>query len=74
MCWKGTYRSRKLSPATLADLYDTQKMPKDLKEAHICNDEAVDRIFVGRQFRNDTERLKKLFDLYHKMTKNILVN
>jgi hypothetical protein len=28
----------------------------------------VERIYIGRRFRNDTERLEKLFDLYTKMT------
>ncbi len=26
-----------------------------------------ERIYIGRRFRNDTERLEKLFDLYTKM-------
>ena len=29
---------------------------------------ALERIFIGRRFKNDTERLEKLFDLYTKMT------
>lgn len=28
----------------------------------------LERIYIGRRFRNDTERLEKLFDLYTKMT------
>ncbi len=43
-------------------------MPEELRRAHERNDELVDRIYVGRRFRNDTERLEKLFDLYTKMT------
>jgi len=31
-------------------------------------DEVLERIYIGRRFRNDTERLEKLFDLYTKMT------
>lgn len=31
------------------------------------NDELLERIYIGRRFRNDTERLEKLFDLYTKM-------
>lgn len=42
-------------------------MPADLREAHERNDEVLERIYVGRRFRNDTERLEKLFDLYTKM-------
>lgn len=55
-------------PATIADLYDPEKMPDDLRRAHEANDEVLERIYIGRRFRNDTERLEKLFDLYTKMT------
>ncbi|MEY9390651.1 class I SAM-dependent DNA methyltransferase [Bradyrhizobium barranii] len=54
-------------PATIADLYDPKNMPADLRAAHERNDEVLERIYVGRRFRNDTERLEKLFDLYTKM-------
>jgi hypothetical protein len=53
-------------PATIADLYDPDNMPADLREAHERNDEALERIYIGRRFRNDTERLEKLFELYTK--------
>ncbi len=43
-------------------------MPADLLEAHDRNDIALERIYIGRQFRNDTERLEKLFELYMEMT------
>src|SRR5215813_7987439 len=56
-------------PATIADLYDPEKMPADLREAHERNDEVLERIYIGRRFRNDTERLEKLFELYTKMTR-----
>ncbi|WDM02447.1 class I SAM-dependent DNA methyltransferase [Alicyclobacillus cycloheptanicus] len=55
-------------PATIAELYDPDNMPSDLREAHERNDEVVERIYIGRRFRNDTERLEKLFELYTKMT------
>ncbi|MDG1431913.1 MAG: lactate dehydrogenase [Paracoccaceae bacterium] len=55
-------------PATIADLYDPEKMPADLRAAHDRNDETLERIYIGRRFRNDTERLEKLFELYTKMT------
>ncbi len=55
-------------PATIADLYDPDNMPADLREAHERNDEVLERIYIGRRFKNDTERLEKLFDLYIKMT------
>ena len=38
-------------------------MPDDLKAAHEYNDELIERIYIGRRFKNDTERLDKLFDL-----------
>jgi hypothetical protein len=55
-------------PATIADLYDPENMPPDLREAHESNDEVLERVYIGRRFRNDTERLEKLFELYTKMT------
>lgn len=55
-------------PSTIADLYDPDKMPNDLREAHDQNDEVIERIYIGRRFKNDTERLEKLFELYTKMT------
>ena len=55
-------------PATIADLYDPDKMPENLRHAHERNDEVLERIYIGRRFRNDTERLEKLFDLYTRMT------
>jgi hypothetical protein len=55
-------------PATIADLYAPDKMPKNLREAHDRNDEILERIYIGRRFKNDTERLEKLFELYTKMT------
>ncbi|MEI6644363.1 MAG: type IIL restriction-modification enzyme MmeI [Novosphingobium sp.] len=55
-------------PATIADLYDPEAMPEDLRAAHDRNDEVLERIYIGRRFRNDTERLEKLFELYTKMT------
>jgi chromatin segregation and condensation protein Rec8/ScpA/Scc1 (kleisin family) len=36
--------------------------------AHERNDEVLERIYIGRRFKNDTERLEKLFELYTKMT------
>jgi len=54
-------------PATIADLYDPDNTPADLREAHDRNNEVLERIYIGRRFRNDTERLEKLFDMYTKM-------
>src|SRR3546814_2995566 len=55
-------------PATIAELYDPENMPDNLRAAHDRNDEVLERIYIGRRFRNDTERLEKLFDMYTKVT------
>lgn len=51
-------------PATIADLYDPKKMPEDLRAAHKANDDLLEGMYIGRPFRNDTERLEHLFKLY----------
>jgi hypothetical protein len=54
-------------PATIGEMYDPDRMASefsDLQEAHDRNDEIMERIYIGRRFRNDTERLEKLFALY----------
>lgn len=60
-------------PKTIADLYDPDKMPDDLRAVHKENDDLLETMYIGRPFRNDTERLEKLFKLYavrvEKMTK-----
>ncbi len=58
----------KYYPQTIADLYSPDSMPDDLRRAHERNDETLERIYIGRQFKNDTERLEKLFELHSKMT------
>jgi len=58
-------------PATIADMYDPDRMDAEfplVRQAHERNDEVLERIYIGRRFKNDTERLEKLFDLYTKMT------
>lgn len=55
-------------PATIADLYKSESMPENLRAAHERNDEVLERIYIGRRFKNDTERLEKLFELYTKMS------
>ena len=58
-------------PATIADMYDPDRMDKEfplVREAHERNDEVLERIYMGRRFKNDTERLEKLFELYVRMT------
>ena len=67
-CAEGILLAREAHfPATIADLYDPEAMPGDLRATHERNDEVLERIFIGRRFKNDTERLEKLFELYTKM-------
>lgn len=40
----------------------------DAGTAGVDNDGTLERIYIGRRFRNDTERLEKLFELYTQMT------
>ena len=56
-------------PKTIADLYDPEAMPDNLRAAHDRNDEVLERIYIGRRFHHDTERLEKLFDLYSKQSR-----
>lgn len=56
------------SDKTLAELYDPQKMPPDLRKAHDKVDDLVDRIYNPKGFNNDEERLDCLFSLYEQMT------
>lgn len=51
-------------PKTIAELYDPNEMPEDLREVHRQNDELLETMYIGRPFKNDTERLEKLFKLY----------
>lgn len=53
---------------TLAQLYDPDKMPQNLRDAHHELDLAVDAIYRKEPFKNDEERLAHLFKLYEKMT------
>ena len=52
---------------TLADLYDPDKMPPELKEAHENLDLAVDQLYRAQPFASDDERLSMLFNLYEKL-------
>lgn len=54
-------------PKSIAQLYDPEAMPQDLRDAHRRNDEVLEHIYIGRPFKNDTERLEHLFKLYAKM-------
>ena len=53
---------------TLADLYDPDTMPADLKAAHERLDGIVESCYPGAPFASDEARLECLFKLYEKMT------
>lgn len=52
---------------TLAELYDPEKMPHGLKQAHAFLDEVIDKIYRSKPFETDEERLAHLFKLYEEM-------
>lgn len=53
---------------TLAEMYDPDKMPDDLREAHAKLDDIVESCYPGYPFASDEARLECLFKLYEKMT------
>lgn len=55
---------------TLAQMYDPDKMPEDLRNAHDANDLLVDKLYQDKAFLNDEERLAKLFAMYEELTKD----
>lgn len=55
------------SEKTLAQLYDPDKMPDGLRDAHHENDLAVERCYRSKPFESDEERLAYLFKLYEQM-------
>ena len=58
--------------ATLADLYDPDVMPADLRRAHRALDAAVDRLYRKQPFESDRERVEHLFMLYERLTAPML--
>jgi len=58
----------KYSEKTLAQLYDPEKMPAGLKEAHHELDLAIERCYRLKPFDNDVERLEYLFKMYEEIT------
>ncbi|WP_421076894.1 class I SAM-dependent DNA methyltransferase [Microbacterium sp. IO18] len=53
---------------TLAELYDPEKMPQDLRDAHAQIDALVDSIYSKKPYETDEQRLSDLFALYERMT------
>ncbi len=54
--------------ATLANLYDPDLMPPNLRQAHQALDRTVDRLYKRSEFRSERERVEHLFGLYEKMS------
>lgn len=57
----------KNSDKTLVELYDPEKMPTGLRDAHRANDEVIERCYRSRPFESDEDRLEHLFKLYEEM-------
>ncbi len=55
------------SEKTIAQLYDPDKMPQGLREAHHELDIAIERCYRSKPFLSDEERLEYLFNLYEQM-------
>ena len=57
---------------SVANLYDRDKMPENLRAAHARNDEVIASIYIGRkEFRDDAEMREHLFSRYADMKKDI---
>jgi hypothetical protein len=53
--------------SSLADLYDPDTMPANLRKAHSALDAAVDRLYRKKPFDSDRDRVEHLFGLYEKL-------
>ena len=67
------------STSSLADLYDPETMPVDLRRAHHALDLAVDRLYRTAPFASDRDRVEHLFGRYEALvnpleTKGIKAN
>lgn len=65
--FKILYEREKHSEKTIAQLYDPDKMPIGLREAHQSLDLVVEKCYCSHKFESDEERLEYLFKLYEKM-------
>ena len=54
----------KFKNESLAQLYDPNIMPPSLWNAHKKLDNAVDKCYRRKKFKDDIDRIKFLFDLY----------
>ncbi len=53
--------------SSLADLYDPDTMPADLRRSHAALDRAVDRLYRPAPFATDRDRVEHLFGRYEKL-------
>ncbi|WP_251359365.1 DNA methyltransferase [Kangiella sp. TOML190] len=53
---------------SLADLYDPDLMPPELRKAHNAMDKAVDKLYRDKPFSSPLARVKHLFELYSQLT------
>lgn len=53
--------------SSLADLYDPDTMPSNLRKAHAALDQAVDKLYRRTPFESDRDRVEHLFGLYEKL-------
>ena len=58
--------------ATLADLYDPDLMPPNLRQAHHALDRSVDRLYRRTGFASERDRVEHLFLLYEGMYKPLI--
>lgn len=71
LCVQDILRVReKYSERTMAELYDPDKMPKDLLDAHHSLDLVIESCYRRKPFENDEQRLAHLFKMYEMMTNN----
>ena len=54
--------------SSLADLYDPDNMPSDLRKAHEALDKAMDSVFSNNPLKSEEERQKALLKAYEEMT------
>jgi hypothetical protein len=67
-CWSVISALDQNPGKTLAQLYDPDVMPARLLDSHRALDDALEKIYIGRPFKNDPERLEHLFKMYAEMT------
>ena len=67
----GTRALPENATSTLADLYDPDTMPAELRRAHRELDAAVDRLYAPHGFTDDRARVEHLFGRYQRLVEPI---